>query len=280
MDLSISLKSQIFLSVTPILIERKNLLSLRYIAKKAWLYGRSLYYLSSDDIILAFYPKTGSTWVRFFLYNLLKDAPLEEPPPSFDELNTYMAEFGHSSMSDPWPFESQPRLIKTHRPYNWLFRGNRSMLVVRDPRDIMVSFYHYATAKETNSFDGTLEDMIWHSELGLEAFFQHYASWKEHVGLIVRYEDLKTTPSEHFKRIAEFCQVEAEDDQIRRAIKRSSLENVRQSQERSGNAFDHLDDDFTFARKGTPSQWQDHFGEAALAEYDRLCREYDFHLYE
>ena len=41
-----------------------------------------------------------------------------------------MAEFGHRSMFNPWPF-ALPRLIKTHQPYNLLFKGHRAMMVVR-----------------------------------------------------------------------------------------------------------------------------------------------------
>ena len=35
-----------------------------YVAQKAWLYGRSRMALQPSDIIIALYPKTGSTWLR------------------------------------------------------------------------------------------------------------------------------------------------------------------------------------------------------------------------
>ncbi|ABC46284.1 Sulfotransferase domain superfamily [Salinibacter ruber DSM 13855] len=248
-----------------------------FYARKAWLYAGSLYKLSETDIIMAFYPKTGSTWVRFFLYNILRDKPLGSEPPSFNELNKYMAEYGNPSMFNTWPFEDQPRLIKTHRPYSRVFRNNKSMMVVRDPRDIMVSFYHYAKENTDFSFDGSMKEMIHHPRMGMEVFFQHYKSWRNNVSLIKRYEDLKEDPLSNFADIADFCQINTSRKKVKRAVKQSSVKNVRKAQQKS--ELDHLDDEFTFARKATSSQWKDYFDNSDLKEFHKLCEKYEFDLY-
>ena len=255
-----------------------KLLNPIYAAQKIWLYGRSRYVLGEDDIIFAVFPKTGSTWVRFFLFNLLTEINGNSKSLSFDNLDSTMAEFGHRSMFNPWPF-ALPRLIKTHQPYNLLFKGHRAMMVVRDPRDIMVSYYYHARAKVTNDSVSSLYDAVYHPRWGLEAFFQHYQSWKDIVGLVVKYEELKTDPLTHFRRISTFCEIEAEDAQIERAIQGASMSNMRKAQQASTETFKNFDKNFVFARKGTVAQWVEYFDADLVAYYEQLKQQYRFDLY-
>lgn len=123
-----------------------------YAAHKLWLYSRSRLVFRSNDVLIALYAKTGSTWLRFMLYHYLSQ---RQDTATFDEVNAYMPEYGHPSLFKSWPFAPVPRLIKTHRRRNFLFGDMRTVLVVRDPRDIMVSMYHYARARKPQRFEGT-----------------------------------------------------------------------------------------------------------------------------
>ena len=257
---------------------RRRLTRPSYVLEKLALYGRSRFVMDRDDILMAFYPKTGSTWVRFFLYNMLSGSTSDA---TFDEVNAAMPEYGNPSMFTPWAFAPHPRLVKTHLAHSpFLFAPHPTMLTVRDPRDIVVSLYHYATAKRTLDFEGTLDDLIYDEEMGLEAFFKHYASWKPRAGLVVRYEDLKAKPIEAFGAICDFCSIEADAASIQAALDKSSLQRMRDAQKASTTSFQNHDPDFVFARKGTAGQWQEHFDARALAYYRELCDTYGFRLYD
>ncbi|WP_420453980.1 sulfotransferase domain-containing protein [Rubrivirga sp.] len=257
---------------------RRKLTRPAYVLDKLALYGRSRLTMERDDVILAFYPKTGSTWVRFFLYNMLTGSA---SAATFDEVNAAMPEYGHPSLFTPWPFASSPRLVKTHLPYSpLLFGPHPTALTVRDPRDIMVSLYHYAKAKRTLDLEGSIHDLIWDDEMGLEPFFKHYASWAPRAGLVTRYEDLKAAPVETFGALCDFCGIPSDPERIEAALEASGLQRMRDAQKASPESFKNHDPSFVFARKGTAGQWQEHFDDRALAYYHQLCDTYGFHLYD
>ena len=78
---------------------RRNLTKPSYVLQKLALYGRSRLTMDREDVLLAFYPKTGSTWVRFFLYNILTGSASQA---TFDEVNAAMPEYGNPTMFTPW----------------------------------------------------------------------------------------------------------------------------------------------------------------------------------
>ncbi len=257
---------------------RRKLIRPAYVLEKAALYGRSRLTMDRDDVLMAFYPKTGSTWVRFFLYNMLSGGG---PAPSFDEVNAAMPEYGNPSMFTPWAFSPRPRLVKTHLPHSpLLFAPHPTLLTVRDPRDIVVSLFHYARAKRTLEFEGGIDDLIYDAEMGLEPFFKHFASWRPRAGLVVRYEDLKSNPIEAFGGICDFCGVEGDAAAIEAALEKSSMRQMRQAQKESTESFKNHEPGFVFARKGTAGQWPDHFDDRALAYYGALCDRFGFDLYD
>ena len=101
-----------------------KLLNPIYVAQKLWLYGRSRYVLEEDDIMLAVIPKTGSTWVRFFLFNLLLEVNGDAKSLSFDDLDSTMAEFGHRSpQRRPSQRRPQPRVLPLLRLQSPASRG-------------------------------------------------------------------------------------------------------------------------------------------------------------
>lgn len=248
--------------------------------EKAQLALRSKSVMKKDDIVLAMFPKTGSTWIRFFLFNILNEVENKGLDSNIDRMNQTMPEFGHKSMFSPWPFDMVPRLVKTHRPANVLTRGYRTVLVIRDPRDVAVSYYHYANAKKELEYSGELLDIINHPQMGFEYFFRQFNSWKDDAGLILKYEDLKNEPQEHFRRLSNFIGVQATDVQITNAIAKSDLNSMRKAQELSTEFKGKFDKGFVFARKGESDQWRSLFGAKELDIWEKLRRDNGFSLYQ
>lgn len=247
--------------------------------RKAALYSRSYLSLRKEDMVLALYPKTGSTWIRFFYYNLLSIHEKGQTDTAIDEMNRMMPEFGHSSMFSPWPFASR-RLVKTHRPRNLLMTGRPVVLVVRDPRDIVVSYYHYLVNKKEIDFSGTVNDVLRDRQYGLPAFFRHYNSWRSSAGLVLRYEDLRENPEDGFTQLAEFVGVQASEAEIRSAIEASIFEKMRQAQAESDAFRNKFEKGFVFARSGASAQWRELFEEEDLEYWNQMKKENHFELYE
>lgn len=250
--------------------------------RKAYLWGRSIAGLRSDDVVFAFYPKTGSTWVRIFLYNLLAAKEnMAADALSFDAVDDTMPEFANPSFFIPWPFKSAPRVIKTHRPYLRFWNGRKTVLFTREPRDTMVSFLHYANAKKEFAFSGGLDDLLRHPEMGLDAYFGFYSSWLPQAGLVVTYEDLRGKPAETFRRILDFVGIAATDAEIAAAMDASSLEKTRKAQEQSSDRFKRkFAEGFVFARKGAVGEGRTQFTAAQEAYYQELRQHWRFPLYD
>lgn len=250
--------------------------------RKAWLWARSIASLRPDDVVFAFYPKTGSTWVRIFLYNLLEAKEGKAAGDlSFDAVDDTMPEFANTSFFVPWPFKSAPRVVKTHRPYLRFWNGRKTVIFTREPRDTMVSFLHYANAKKELGFSGTLNDLLRHPEMGLDAYFSFYMSWLPKAGLVISYEDLRQQPAETFGRILAFIGVPATDAEIKAALEASSLERTRKAQEKSSDRFkSKFSDGFVFARKGALGEGKTMFDDTQEGYYQDRRQHWGFPLYD
>lgn len=247
---------------------------------KAFLYCRSYLWIKPNDVVLALFPKTGSTWVRFFLFNLLTITERDGKTVTIDDMNAEMPEFGHSSLFQKWLFKACPRVIKSHRPKSRLLSGHPTVLVVRDPRDVVVSFYHYANAKKELEYSGSIKEVLHHPEMGLEYFFHQYKSWRSQAGLILRYEDLRNDSFDQFKKLVSYLKIPASDEQIQLALERSDLNAMRVAQEKSVEFKKKFSEGFVFARSGQSAQWKELFDAEDVAFWEKLKAENEFTLYD
>lgn len=241
-------------------------------------------HLRKDDVILAAYPKTGSTWVRFMLCNLISLNEWNGKIVDFETLNDTLISFGQGRLTQEWPYRSLPRVVVTHRYYHWpLFRDRKAVLLLRDPRDAMISRYHYERNKrpEQNPFNGTLLEFMRHPRLGLVSYFRHYQSWKDHVRTVVKYEELKRDPERELQKILDVLEIHPDPAAVRESIQRSSIEKVRLIEDRIGHKRreqSHVED-FKFTRNGRAGQWKEVFTEEELKLYETCRRRYAFRLY-
>ena len=249
-----------------------KILNIPWLINKTFLYTASYCSIRKNNIILSLFPKTGSTWIRFFLFNYLNKLEQLNFGEGIDEMNHKMPEFGHRSMLNAWHFKTSPKIIKTHRPFKRIFRKNKIILVIRDPRDLIVSFYHYALAKKEFNFNGTVKDVIYHKEWGLEYFFKQFNSWEKHAGLIVKYEDLKANPYNVFTEILNYIKIPLDSIVLRNAIRASDFHAMKKIQANSKDFKNKFQDGFNFARSGQSNQWLDFF-DADDIKYWNQCKE-------
>jgi len=250
-----------------------------WFVNKVYLWGRSVIRLNERDILLVSYPKTGSTWIRYYLYVLLMQKS-GESKMTIDAMNGSMPEFANPSFFMNWQFSECHRIVKTHQKYLTLFSKNKGVLIVRDPRDIVISYYYYVLGLKAHGFKGSISDLLRDRKMGLKPFFQHYASWQTHVGLILRYEDLKENPIEGFSRLAAFYGIERSQEEILQAIDASNFSNMRTAQEKSSQLKSEFKEGHQFVRSGKKEQWKSLFSDDDRMYYESLKKEYKFDLYD
>lgn len=234
--------------------------------------------MKSDDMLLAGYPKTGTTWMRYFLYCLLLQRA-EGISTSIDAMNAAMPEFANTNLFNKWQFEECARIVKTHQRCYPFFKGRRTVLIVRDPRDIVVSYFHHVSGLREARFTGTVSDVLRDKRMGVESFFKHFSSWQHNADLIVRYEDLIDRGSETFGKVADCFGVQRSSEEVQAAIDAASFSKMRSAQEGSEKMNRAFKEGHQFVRSGRKAEWRELFASSDEEYFDKLRTQYRFDLY-
>ena len=255
-------------------------------------------------IWLASYPKSGNTWLRAFLHNLLRNP---EAPFDINKLGAFC--LGESMAH--WYKEFDPRPAsqfslgdvakmrpKVHRamtrssPDNVFVKTHNALVadfgvplvtpevtagmicIVRNPLDIAVSYSHHMGT----SLDNTITWMATPGARTLnsdEWVTERMGSWSEHVASwttrplpalhVVRYEDMQIEPFETFAGVARFLGLDPPRERLERAVEMSSFK-VLQEQERRHGFREKSAVAERFFRAGAMGQWK-----AALTQ-DQVAR--------
>jgi hypothetical protein len=244
-------------------------------------YGAGILGLRDSDVILTSFPRSGSTWLRFILGNYLSLQELGGTKIDLMVLDDIMPALGRYNMLKPWSYSSIPRFVKTHWPYSrWLARPKASIQILRDPRDVMVSYFHFLRYHQWITIPDDFGLFIRHPKFGLPLFFAHYSSWQVRNPYIVRYEALKEDAYSAVAQMLESQLSSIDTHHLHEAIARSSLremQNVERTSGISGPA--RFSDQFRIVRSGSSRQWPEYFSDDDLDYYLELCKANDFTVY-
>lgn len=203
------------------------------------------------------YPKSGRTWLRVML----------------DELNA-SAVFSHANFRHPTQITAEVR--REPRLYR------RALVLLRDPRDVIVSAYHTHTKREHIRRDG-LSDVIRDPVMGFERILHFNLLWAEwatrepHIGLMT-YECLSTSGATAISDVLRFFGVKRSEDEVQRVFERNQLDKMREREakgeykDRYGKILmprDPNDPDSFKVRKGQVGGYQDEMS----IEDIRFCNE-------
>ena len=220
------------------------------------------------DVFAASYPRSGNTWFRFLLYELLSGKPanfetINLPTSPAPDINNYR----HS----PGLLPDEGRLIKTHEPFRPKYR--KAIYIVRDVRDVVLSEYNYL--RLFNFYHGSFEEFL---PLFLAGKANGYGSWNEHVAswcqsdlaqngnmLLIKFEEMRQNTADVLKRALAFLQLSRTEEQIALAIANNSLANMKQKEQAARHTvYAHLRQDINFVRQGKSGGWQQKLSQAQV----------------
>ncbi|MEM6263236.1 MAG: sulfotransferase domain-containing protein [Bacteroidota bacterium] len=209
-----------------------------------------------EDVFIASYPKSGNTWTRFVLAHLLTRNTKDL---NFQNYDQYVPELGvHDEFIINRP---PPRLMKTHvHPQDYM---NKAVYVIRDPRDVYVSYYYYLR-KRYYSEELTFEEFFLNSEIPFGRWKEHVEAWDKHQNkIVIRYEDLLANPEGEFQRLIDFVpEFELRIEDLPEALNQSSFDRLKQKEKAFGRAFRSKEDEKRanrFMRKGVKGDWKSMF---------------------
>ena len=237
------------------------------------------------DVVVCTYAKSGTNWM---LQIVTQVAHLGR------------GEFDHIHDLVPWPDPPMPgivslrastweraptglRAIKTHweAPYVPYSPEARYIVVVRDPKDVLVSGYHFADS----ILPGVSENVTPEAWTRLFAKGRSpFGSWPAHAAsfwpwrerenvLLLRFEDMKADLERTVKRVAAFMGVPLTEAQLEEVVRKSSFGYMK--------AIDHkfappslarTRDRAVMLRKGDTGEAKTFLGAARRQEVDRAMR--------
>jgi hypothetical protein len=209
--------------------------------------------LYSDDIFITSYPKSGNTWLRFLLADLLKR---QDEEIDFHIVHNYVPEVG--KQEEIIKTLKRPRVMKSHAPY--MREYPKVIYLIRDGRDVYVSYYFHRLKQLSSGC--TFREFLGRQDHYPCTWGEHVESWvfRESTSkiLIVRYEDLVNDCSKELKRILEFIGIHRTESQLKSAVKASSFKNMRRIEREKGRLYENGGPDI-FMRSGKTGDWKDFF---------------------
>src|SRR3979411_2209391 len=112
--------------------------------------GRNLT-VFSDDVFLVSYPRSGNTWTRFLIGNLVH----QDEPVTFSNIESRITDI-YFHPDHRMRRLSRPRILKSHECFQPHYR--QIIYIVRDPRDVAVSFYHHSVKARNIPDNYPMED--------------------------------------------------------------------------------------------------------------------------
>jgi Sulfotransferase domain len=258
---------------------------------------------------LASFPKSGNTWMRVFLHNLLKNPKYPLP---INEINRYTLGDSQASWYGQVTQKPAPDLtledlaalrpkvhrammaahpdsvfVKTHSymgeshgvPLITMECTAGAIYILRNPLDVVLSYADHLGL----SIDDAIVAMAREGGLSLatetnvtefvNSWSTHVKSWTQapHPGLhVMRYEDMLDKPVKTFSKVAKFLGLKPSKERVLKAIRFSSFKEMSKQEEKTGFKERSVHAE-RFFRSGKKNQWRDKLTE------DQVHRIVDYH---
>ncbi|XP_074500051.1 cytosolic sulfotransferase 3-like [Sebastes fasciatus] len=238
-----------------------------------------------DDILIATYPKAGTTWVSYIL-DLLYFGQTERQTsiPIYDRVPflelIVPSVFTGKDMVDDLP--TSPRLIKTHFPVQFVpksfWEQNCKMIyVARNAKDNMVSYFHFDRMNGVQPEPGDWSNYIHRFMEGKMVF----GSWYDHVNgwwkkkqtypklHYMFYEDLIEDTGREIDKLCCFLGLSPSVEEKKRVTAGVQFDDMKKDNMANYSTNPVMDFKISpFMRKGKVGDWRNHFTVAQNEQFD------------
>lgn len=205
------------------------------------------------------YPGSGRTWLTLLIGKaIIDDLRLEDANPlALTELSRMRRGVPRIEVRH----DDRPQLRRAEEVARdkSRFASKSVVLLVRDPRDAVISYY-FEASKRRRRFDGTPGEFLRNPVGGLDTILTYYNVWAENRTVprrfcLVRYEDLHSQPVEQLERVMQAIGHVPPRGSLERAVEYSRFENMRKLEakgfaRRALDRRDPKDAESNKARKG------------------------------
>lgn len=242
--------------------------------------------LNVVDAYLVSYPKSGRTWLRYLLslylartYDLGFEPDLRS---TFKVLPNFDLDMERGLPStEALATKNLPLIAVSHRDYRAdLFAGKKTVMLVRDPRDVLVSSYFHQT-KHKHRFEGDIAAFLEDETYGAVAIAEYHNGWA--AGLVNRealttsYEELSEDTHGVVRSILHFLGIAVDEVALDVAVAKAQFDKMRKKEKKTGipgHEYNREDADASRVRRGKVAGYTDYLGPAEDARVQELFDEY------
>jgi hypothetical protein len=252
----------------------------RRLKKKIRLYSHA----SKADFFLISYPKSGRTWFRFILSHYFDTAAGLNVGTNLHNMFSILPNFdlGEARGIPAFGFAKNhpevPFIPVSHLGYKRSRFLNRPViLIVRDPRDVIVSGYFHAT-RHKHRFQGSMSDFIADPHQGLPSLVNFLNTWAGALGgrksIILSYEDLSSDTETETAKVLSFMDCDVNFDALKQAVKAGQFNAMREQEKLEGlpdHDYDRNDDESLRMRRGKAGGFVDYLAAEQILAIETMC---------
>ncbi|XP_072305783.1 cytosolic sulfotransferase 3-like [Eucyclogobius newberryi] len=245
-----------------------------------------------DDIVVATYPKAGTTWVSYILDLLYFGQTAPERQTSIPiYARVPFLEIAYSNPDEGINFvgvdivknlTTSPRLIKTHLPVQFLPKSFwehncKIVYVARNAKDNMVSYYHFDRMNTVQPAPGEWEDFFQrflNGKMVFGSWYDHVNGWwqkkKTYSNLhYMFFEDLAENTELEIKKLCSFLGLSVSPEIRQHITGQVQFDNMKKNDMANYSTLAVMDFKTSpFMRKGKVGDWKNHFTEAQNETFD------------
>jgi hypothetical protein len=236
-----------------------------------WVQSRIAFVPRDDDIYIAGYPRSGTTWLQMILYQLMTRGKLD-----FSHIDAVIPFLEHSvQVRRDLNRISSPRVIKTHLRYRQLqIWPGRYIYVERDGRSAAVSIYHYYLPYGPSKFPfNEYFESFLAGKIVYGSWFRYVSEWRSRGPmrnvLFIRYEDLITDFVRCVSEISQFCKLKAAPGDLSRIAEYCRFDFMRKYEYKFGGPGI---EEGTFIREGKRDGWKQQLTDDQIRAFENKVR--------
>lgn len=241
----------------------------------------STYKAREDDVYIVSYPKTGTTWTQEIMYLIQSNLDLSTAKSKDLSQRFPYVEHARTDFNFVKHMPS-PRLLKSHLPYSLLppdihDKQCKIVYVTRNPRDVAVSYYHFACMLAETGYKGTFDqffERFINNRATYSPFLNHNLEFWNHRNdaniLFLFYEDMQQDIVNNIKKVAEFLGRSLTDDEISSIKDHCSFKKMAESKTVGLSSSDTVTGKGAgFFRKGKVGDWKNYFSAEQISRLDK-----------